>query len=100
MKGKLGKAGALLLALVAMPASAGTLYRCVGADGVSSYVNKRIPGSPWAEAALMKTQGLMLQNKTEEAKKLAAEVESTASDPETKHGAQIHLAAVDALAGR
>ena len=44
MKG-MGKAGALLLALVAVPASAGTLYRCVGADGVSSYVNKRISGA-------------------------------------------------------
>ena len=45
MKGMLGKAGAMLLALAALPASAGTLYRCVGADGVSSYVNKRIPGA-------------------------------------------------------
>ncbi|AKC87458.1 lytic transglycosylase domain-containing protein [Pseudoxanthomonas suwonensis] len=45
MKGMLGKAGVLLLALVALPASAGTLYRCVGADGVSSYVNKRVPGA-------------------------------------------------------
>ncbi|KAF1694746.1 lytic transglycosylase domain-containing protein [Pseudoxanthomonas daejeonensis] len=45
MKGMLGKVGALLLALVAVPASAGTLYRCVGADGVSSYVSKRIPGA-------------------------------------------------------
>jgi len=45
MMGKLGKAGALLLALVAMPASAGTLYRCVGADGVPAYVGKRVPGA-------------------------------------------------------
>ncbi len=35
----------LLLALAAMPASAATLYRCVGADGVSSYVSKRIAGA-------------------------------------------------------
>jgi soluble lytic murein transglycosylase-like protein len=45
MKGMSGIVGTLLLALVALPASAGTLYRCVGADGVSSYVNKRIPGA-------------------------------------------------------
>ena len=45
MKGMLGKAGVVLLALAALPASAGTLYRCVGADGVSSYVNKRIAGA-------------------------------------------------------
>lgn len=45
MKGMLGKAGAVLLALAALPASAGTLYRCVGEDGVSSYVSKRIPGA-------------------------------------------------------
>lgn len=45
MKGMLGKAGAMLLALVAMPASAGTLYRCVGADGVASYVSQRIAGA-------------------------------------------------------
>jgi soluble lytic murein transglycosylase-like protein len=45
MKGMLGKAGAMLLALVAMPASAATLYRCVGADGVSTYVSPRIAGA-------------------------------------------------------
>lgn len=45
MKGMLGIAGAIVLALVAVPASAGTLYRCVGPDGVSSYVNKRVPGA-------------------------------------------------------
>jgi soluble lytic murein transglycosylase-like protein len=45
MKGMLGKAGAMLLALAAMPAGAATLYRCVGADGVSTYVSQRIAGA-------------------------------------------------------
>jgi len=45
MKGMLVPAGAVLLALTALPASAGTLYRCVDADGVSNYVNARIPGA-------------------------------------------------------
>ena len=45
MKGILATGGLLLLALTALPASAGTLYRCVDADGVSNYVNKRIPGA-------------------------------------------------------
>ncbi len=44
--GTLGKAAiTLLLALVAVPASAGTIYRCVGSDGVSNYVSKRVPGA-------------------------------------------------------
>ncbi|BCT92963.1 murein transglycosylase [Lysobacter helvus] len=33
------------LALGAMPAFAGTLYRCDGADGARSYVSKRVPGA-------------------------------------------------------
>ena len=44
--GTLGKAAVLLLlALAAVPASAGTVYRCVGSDGISSYVTKRMPGA-------------------------------------------------------
>ena len=44
--GTLGKAVIpLLLALVAVPASAGTVYRCVGGDGISNYVTKRMPGA-------------------------------------------------------
>src|SRR5690606_3020468 len=44
--GTLGKAAIpLLLALVAVPASAGTVYRCVGGDGISNYVTKRMPGA-------------------------------------------------------
>jgi soluble lytic murein transglycosylase-like protein len=35
----------VLLAGAALPASAGTLYRCVGDDGVPAYVNKRVNGA-------------------------------------------------------
>ena len=45
MKGMLGIAALALAALTAMPASAGTLYKCVGADGVPSYVSKRLAGA-------------------------------------------------------
>ncbi|MFH1599460.1 MAG: lytic transglycosylase domain-containing protein [Pseudomonadota bacterium] len=33
------------LLLIAAPATAGTLYRCTGADGVPNYTGKKIPGS-------------------------------------------------------
>ena len=36
---------AALLALTALPASAGTLYKCTGADGVPNYVSKRVGGA-------------------------------------------------------
>ena len=36
---------AALLAAIALPATAGTLYKCTGADGVPSYVSKRVGGS-------------------------------------------------------
>jgi soluble lytic murein transglycosylase-like protein len=36
---------AAVLMLAAMPAFAGTLYRCDAADGARSYVSKRIPGA-------------------------------------------------------
>jgi len=45
MKGMLGIAALALAALTAMPASAGTLYKCVGADGIPSYVSKRVGGA-------------------------------------------------------
>ncbi|MEG2804239.1 lytic transglycosylase domain-containing protein [Stenotrophomonas sp.] len=45
MKGILGIFALALAALTAVPASAGTLYKCVGADGVPSYVSKRIGGA-------------------------------------------------------
>ncbi len=44
MRGRLPLLG-ILLAAVALPASAGTLYKCVGADGVPSYVSKRPAGA-------------------------------------------------------
>jgi len=45
MKGILGIAALALAALTATPASAGTLYKCVGADGIPSYVSKRVSGA-------------------------------------------------------
>ncbi|MBJ7515984.1 MAG: lytic transglycosylase domain-containing protein [Stenotrophomonas sp.] len=45
MKGILGIAAIIIAALVAVPASAGNLYKCVGADGVPSYVSKRLAGA-------------------------------------------------------
>ncbi len=45
MKGMLGISGLLIATLAALPASAGTLYKCVGSDGVPSYVSKRISGA-------------------------------------------------------
>lgn len=36
---------ACLLLLIASPATAGTLYRCTGADGVPNYTGKKIAGS-------------------------------------------------------
>jgi len=40
-----GPWGLLLLTLLAAPASAGALYRCVGADGVPSYGNRKAAGA-------------------------------------------------------
>lgn len=45
MKGILGIAALALAALTALPASAGTLYKCVGADNIPSYVSKRVAGA-------------------------------------------------------
>jgi len=45
MKGRLGTTAIIIAALAAAPASAGTLYKCVGADGVPSYVSKRVSGA-------------------------------------------------------
>jgi soluble lytic murein transglycosylase-like protein len=44
MRGTLPLSG-ILLACIALPASAGTLYKCVGDDGVPAYVGKRISGA-------------------------------------------------------
>lgn len=45
MKGILGIAVVVAATLTATPASAGTLYKCVGGDGVANYVSKRIGGA-------------------------------------------------------
>lgn len=45
MKGILGITGILIAALAAQPASAGTLYKCIGSDGIPNYVNKRVGGA-------------------------------------------------------
>ncbi|HEY0332546.1 MAG TPA: lytic transglycosylase domain-containing protein [Stenotrophomonas sp.] len=46
MKGMLGIMGLLLaITLPVAPASAGTVYKCVGSDGIPSYVSKRQAGA-------------------------------------------------------
>lgn len=50
MKGVRGLIAALCVC-AAFPAAAGTLYRCVGADGVPQYVSKRISGASCTVAA-------------------------------------------------
>ena len=45
MKGILGTTAIIIAALTAAPASAGTLFKCQGADGVTSYVSKRVAGA-------------------------------------------------------
>lgn len=45
MKGILGTTAIIIAALSAVPASAGTLYKCVGGDGATSYVSKRVAGA-------------------------------------------------------
>ncbi|WP_337054125.1 lytic transglycosylase domain-containing protein [Pseudoxanthomonas sp. USHLN014] len=44
MRGLL-RLGMIAAALVALPASAGTLYKCVGTDGIPAYVSKRVSGA-------------------------------------------------------
>lgn len=44
MRGMLLPLG-MLAVCVALPASAGTLYKCTGADGVPNYVSKRVQGA-------------------------------------------------------
>jgi len=50
MKGAWGLT-AVLLACAAFPAAAGTLYRCVGDDGITQYVSKRVSGARCTVAA-------------------------------------------------
>src|SRR6478609_5465935 len=43
-----------LTALASAPAVAGTVYRCQGADGVTAYTSKRIPGAKCVVASQFK----------------------------------------------
>ncbi|CTP83927.1 transglycosylase [Xanthomonas translucens pv. arrhenatheri] len=45
MKGMAGLVGLAIATLSVMPASAGTLYKCIGGDGVPSYGGKRVAGA-------------------------------------------------------
>ncbi|MBN6151214.1 lytic transglycosylase domain-containing protein [Xanthomonas sp. AmX2] len=45
MKGMVGLLGIVIATLSAAPVSAGTLYKCVGGDGIPSYVSKRVSGA-------------------------------------------------------
>ncbi|TWR11471.1 lytic transglycosylase domain-containing protein, partial [Xanthomonas vasicola] len=45
MKGKSRLLGLLLVTLSAAPVSAGTLYKCVSGDGITSYLSKRQSGA-------------------------------------------------------
>lgn len=45
MKGHLGTIASLICLLACAPAWAGTLYKCVGSDGVPAYVSKRVSGA-------------------------------------------------------
>ncbi|WP_017166295.1 lytic transglycosylase domain-containing protein [Xanthomonas phaseoli] len=45
MKGMSRLLGLMLVTLSAAPVSAGTLYKCVGADGITSYLSKRQSGA-------------------------------------------------------
>ncbi|MNI35031.1 Membrane-bound lytic murein transglycosylase C precursor [compost metagenome] len=61
MKGRLGTTAiiiaALTAALTAAPASAGTLYKCLGADGVTSYVSKRVAGAQCSTISYTRSAG-------------------------------------------
>lgn len=56
MKGLL-RLGMFAATLVALPASAGTLYKCVGADAVTAYVSKRLPGAACSVVSHYKAAG-------------------------------------------
>ncbi|MCL7714215.1 lytic transglycosylase domain-containing protein [Stenotrophomonas mori] len=57
MKGRLGTMAIVIAALAVAPASAGTLYKCAGADGVTSYVSKRVPGARCSTIAYSRDAG-------------------------------------------
>lgn len=57
MKGRLGITAIIIAALTAAPASAGTLYKCLGADGVTSYVSKRVAGAQCSTISYTRSAG-------------------------------------------
>ncbi|CAM4161887.1 MULTISPECIES: lytic transglycosylase domain-containing protein [Stenotrophomonas] len=57
MKGRLGTTAIIIAALTAAPASAGTLYKCLGADGVTSYVSKRVAGAQCSTISYTRSAG-------------------------------------------
>jgi len=57
MKGRLGTTAIIIAALTAAPASAGTLYKCVGADGIPSYVSKRVAGAQCSSISYRRDSG-------------------------------------------
>ena len=57
MKGILGTTAIIIAALTAAPASAGTLYKCLGADGVTSYVSKRVAGAQCSTISYTRSAG-------------------------------------------
>jgi len=57
MKGRLGTTAIIIAALTAAPASAGTLYKCLGADGVTSYVSKRVAGAQCTTISYTRSAG-------------------------------------------
>lgn len=57
MKGRLGTTAIIIAALTAAPASAGTLYKCLGADGVTSYVSKRVAGAQCSTISYSRSAG-------------------------------------------
>jgi tetratricopeptide (TPR) repeat protein len=52
---------------------------------------KDVPGNWWAQAALIKVSALAAQQHEPEAETLAAEIEKSATDPETARAAQLRL---------
>jgi tetratricopeptide (TPR) repeat protein len=52
---------------------------------------KDVPGNWWAQAALIKVSVLAAQQHEKEAEALAAEIEKTATDPDTARAAQLRL---------
>lgn len=57
MKGRLGITAIIIAALTAAPASAGTLFKCLGADGVTSYVSKRVAGAQCSTISYTRSAG-------------------------------------------